>query len=161
MVPVHYYSFYCNPTLRIVYISVAIGMAFLCILASLLDIMSTPPFRPVRGIIFLGFGLSSIIPIVHHFCIYPYNYSVKITQIHWLVLMGSFYVSGCLLYMFLVPERFFPGKISLAFQSHQIFHVFVVIGTLLHLYALNQMSIIRVKKGKICYPNETFDITFA
>ncbi|KAF0990107.1 hypothetical protein HZS_2843, partial [Henneguya salminicola] len=155
MIPVHYYSFYCNYQLQIVYISVAIVMSFLCILASLLDIMSTPTFRPVRAIIFLSFGLSSIIPIVHNFAIYPSKYSINVTQIYLLIAMGSCYVLGCLLYMFLIPERLFPGKLSIAFQSHQIFHVLVVIGTFIHLYALCRMSAFRVIKGRICYSNET------
>jgi hypothetical protein len=32
------------------------------------------------------------------------------------------------LYAFRIPERFIPGKCDFWFQSHQIFHLFVVAG---------------------------------
>ena len=42
------------------------------------------------------------------------------------------------------PERFWPGKFDLFFHSHQIFHVWAVIGGLIHLDAIRKLQIFRL-----------------
>ena len=42
------------------------------------------------------------------------------------------------------PERFWPGKFDLFFHSHQIFHVWAVIGGLIHLDAIRKLQILRL-----------------
>lgn len=37
-------------------------------------------------------------------------------------------VPGAIIFTSRIPERFFPGKFDLVFQSHQIFHCFVIAG---------------------------------
>ncbi|KII73424.1 Adiponectin receptor protein [Thelohanellus kitauei] len=150
MIPVFYFSYYCHVSLMITYMVIATFMAMLCIIASLMDIMSTPKFRPIRGCIFLAFGLSSVVPIFHHFIIYPSSYTLEVTQLYMLIIMGSLYVTGCLIYMFLIPERYFPGKLNIVAHSHQIFHVCVVVAAMIHLYAICKMSSFWVARGRSC-----------
>ena len=42
-------------------------------------------------------------------------------------------VASSILYGFRFPEAFFPGKFDVFFHSHQIFHVFCTISTLLQM----------------------------
>ena len=51
--------------------------------------------------------------------------------IYW-ELGGISYISGALMYIRRIPEKFFPGKFDLFGASHQIFHCLVVVGVVLH-----------------------------
>ena len=63
-----------------------------------------------RAGLFLGFGLSGVVPAVHYLYSEGWFNSVPLTAVGYLALMGALYVAGALLYAFRVPERWFPGK---------------------------------------------------
>jgi adiponectin receptor len=46
--------------------------------------------------------------------------------------MGILYATGAVFYVTRIPERWKPGAFDIAGHSHQIFHVFVVLGALAH-----------------------------
>jgi predicted membrane channel-forming protein YqfA (hemolysin III family) len=46
---------------------------------------------------------------------------------------------GAILYACRFPERMFPGKFDLAFSSHQLFHVCVVVAAAIHYKAIFQL----------------------
>jgi adiponectin receptor len=50
--------------------------------------------------------------------------------------MGALYLVGALLYGYRVPERFVPGRLDLAVNSHNIFHVCVWAACVVHYRAL-------------------------
>ena len=41
-------------------------------------------------------------------------------SLHYTLIMGLLYLTGALLYATRMPERFFPGKCDIWFQSHQV-----------------------------------------
>jgi len=45
---------------------------------------------------------------------------MNVASIHYMVIMGALYLTGALLYATRTPERFFPGKCDIWFQSHQV-----------------------------------------
>lgn len=47
--------------------------------------------------------------------------------------MAFFYLFGAALYAARIPERFSPGRFDLWCNSHQIFHVLLVLGAYMHL----------------------------
>ena len=47
--------------------------------------------------------------------------------------------TGAILYACRFPERMFPGKFDLAFSSHQLFHVCVVVAAAIHYKAIFQL----------------------
>lgn len=59
---------------------------------------------------FLGLGLSGIIPTLHYVISEGFLKAATIGQIGWLLLMASLYITGAALYAARIPERFFPGK---------------------------------------------------
>ena len=99
--------------------------------------LGEPKYRSLRAIVFLTFGLSNVIPGVHWYIILD---SRLVTAFSMFIAQGALYVIGSLLYANRIPERFFPGKCDYLFQSHQIFHVLVVLAALVHLNGINSMA---------------------
>jgi predicted membrane channel-forming protein YqfA (hemolysin III family) len=60
--------------------------------------------------VFVGLGLSGIIPTLHYVISEGFLKAATIGQIGWLMLMASLYITGAALYAARIPERFFPGK---------------------------------------------------
>ena len=46
---------------------------------------------------------------------------------------------GATLYAMRIPECIYPGKFDLAFSSHQIFHICVVVAATIHYKAIFQL----------------------
>lgn len=58
--------------------------------------------------------------------------------------MGVLYVLGGVLYAGRIPERFWPGKCDYWFQSHQIFHILVIVAAILDYQGLRRMATYRL-----------------
>ncbi|XP_073815888.1 adiponectin receptor protein-like [Musca autumnalis] len=156
-VPWLYYGFYCHNHLKIIYLSIVCVLGCAAIIVSLWDKFSEPKFRPLRAGVFLCFGVSGIIPLVHYGVMEGFSAQISKSSLGWFLLMGIFYISGALLYAFRIPERWFPGKCDLWFQSHQIFHVLVVAAAFVQYHSISQISIMyrATKVECISVPNET------
>lgn len=152
-VPCIYYSFYCQFTEKVVYITSALVLGVACIIVALWDKFATPAFRAVRAALFLALGCSAIIPIFHMLAVRGFAVGVEQGQVGWMVLMGVCYIVGALLYAMRIPERYFPGKCNLVFQSHQIFHVLVVVAAFVHLHGCCEMALYRIQMGRNCTAN--------
>ena len=59
---------------------------------------------------FLGLGLSGIIPALHYVISEGFLKAATIGQIGWLLLMAGLYITGAALYAARIPERFLPFK---------------------------------------------------
>ncbi|KHJ79841.1 hypothetical protein OESDEN_20499 [Oesophagostomum dentatum] len=64
-----------------------------------------------------------------------------------MLLMGGMYIGGATIYATRIPERWFPGKCDLWFQSHQLFHTFVVIAAFIHFHAITEMAQKKLMEG--------------
>uniref|UniRef100_A0ABK0LNX4 Adiponectin receptor 2 n=1 Tax=Rattus norvegicus TaxID=10116 RepID=A0ABK0LNX4_RAT len=109
-VPWLYYSFYCNPQPCFIYLIVICVLGIAAIIVSQWDMFATPQYRGVRAGVFVGLGLSGIIPTLHYVISEGFLKAATIGQIGWLMLMASLYITGAALYAARIPERFFPGK---------------------------------------------------
>ena len=87
-------------------------------------------FRVMRAGVFVSLGLSGVIPMLHTIIKNGAEISFGKGQIHWLILMALIYIFGATFYATRFPECKWPGRFDLVFQSHQIFHVMVVIAAL-------------------------------
>ncbi len=134
--PPYYYSFYYEDKFRYFYlieISVlGIGIFLYSILSS--D-FSKPYKRAFRGIIFLIFGISTGIPVIHmsFFAENINGYAPGIKLINW-YLGGFSYIFGAILYILRFPEKKFQGKFDYLGSSHQLFHIFVFAGAVFHYF---------------------------
>ncbi|XP_037947560.1 adiponectin receptor protein isoform X2 [Teleopsis dalmanni] len=154
-VPWLYYGFYCHYQPKVIYLSIVCVLGCLSIIVSLWDKFSEPRLRPLRAGVFMSFGLSGIIPAIHYSLM---ETQIKQSSLGWLTLMGLLYILGAMLYALRVPERWFPGKFDIWFQSHQLFHILVIIAAFVHYHCISEMAMHRVTVGECAVPHEP--ITF-
>lgn len=146
-VPWLYYGFYCNFQPKLIYLILVVVLGFAAIIVSLWDKFSEPRFRSVRAGVFMGFGLSGVIPAVHYLIAEGWFRAVYQASFGWLCLMGALYIIGALFYALRVPERFFPGKCDIWFHSHQIFHILVIAAACVHYHGITEMAMYRLTMG--------------
>ncbi|OXB80454.1 UNVERIFIED_CONTAM: hypothetical protein H355_004287 [Colinus virginianus] len=153
-VPWLYYSFYCNPQPCFIYLIVICVLGIAAIIVSQWDMFATPQYRGVRAGVFLGLGLSGVIPTLHFVISEGLLKAATMGQIGWLALMACLYITGAALYAARIPERFFPGKCDIWFHSHQLFHVFVVAGAFVHFHGVSNLQEFRFTVGGGCTEEE-------
>ncbi|KAI0987385.1 hypothetical protein GJ496_008116 [Pomphorhynchus laevis] len=139
-IPWLYYAFHCRFTEKLVYLILLCVLGVVCISVSFIDKFGEPAYRSTRAGLFVVFGLCAVVPCGHHMIIFGVSSSFKHASITWLILMGFLYISGALLYANRIPERFFPGKFDILGQSHQIFHVLVVMAAAVHYYGIMTLA---------------------
>ncbi|KAL8149750.1 heptahelical transmembrane protein 1-like isoform X1 [Apium graveolens] len=129
--PPIYYVFQCSPHWQILYLGGITVMGIFTVITLLSPIFSTGKFRAFRASLFVGMGLFGIIPAIHAMLMNWHEPSRNIILGYELAMALS-YLIGTVFYVTRIPERWRPGWFDLAGQSHQIFHVFVILGALSH-----------------------------
>ncbi|CCH59641.1 hypothetical protein TBLA_0B08255 [Henningerozyma blattae CBS 6284] len=92
--------------------------------------------KGTRAKLFASLGLSGLIPVITGLYIYGPKvvyYKINIPMVIASVLC---YIVGTLIYVFKIPEKFYPGRFDLVGSSHQLFHIFIVFGTVCHYHAI-------------------------
>ncbi|KZZ98843.1 Hly-III-related protein [Moelleriella libera RCEF 2490] len=134
--PALYYGFFCRPTLMSVYLYLICTLGVACATVSWVERFRTPKWRPYRALLFIGLGLSGVVPVVHGIVMYGYREVEDRMSLSWSILQGALYIFGAVLYAVRWPERSFPGSFDIWGSSHQIFHVFVLLAAATHLYGM-------------------------
>jgi adiponectin receptor len=129
--PVIYYGLLCQPLFRAFYLISSTFFGVLVIAVSLLDIFQSREWRSFRYYIFASLGFYGFAPIFH---VLFFNYDVHQVKVAMALAtcQGLVYLGGGGIYASRVPERWFPGRFDLFFNSHQIWHVCVVLAALIH-----------------------------
>ncbi|RXN25727.1 adiponectin receptor 2 [Labeo rohita] len=149
-VPWLYYSFYCSPQPCFIYLIVVCILGVAAITVSQCDFFATPQYRGVRAGVFVGLGLSGVVPTLHFMIAEGFLKATTIGQMGWLFLMAVLYITGACLYAARIPERFFPGKCDIWFHSHQLFHILVVAGAFVHFHGVSNLQEFRYTAGGGC-----------
>ncbi|XP_038700520.1 heptahelical transmembrane protein 2-like [Tripterygium wilfordii] len=126
-----YYAFSCHPNTRLFYLTSISVLGVLAIIALLVPALSAPSFRGFRASLFLSMGFSGVIPASHAVALHWGHLHIFVSLGYELA-MAIFYAVGAVFYVSRIPERWKPGAFDIAGHSHQIFHVFVVLGALAH-----------------------------
>nr|GLL20396.1 heptahelical transmembrane protein 1-like isoform X1 [Ipomoea trifida]GMC58602.1 heptahelical transmembrane protein 1-like [Ipomoea batatas] len=129
--PPIYYIFQCSPHWQIVYLTGITVMGICTIITLLTPAFSTGKYRSFRACLFMAMGFSGLIPAVHALVV-NWDEPQRNVTLAYEGAMGLFYITGTMFYITRVPERWMPGFFDLAGHSHQIFHVFVILGALAH-----------------------------
>ncbi|KAL9249022.1 Heptahelical transmembrane protein 1-like protein [Drosera capensis] len=135
--PPIFYIFQCNPVWQIVYLSIISLLGFFIAITLLSPTLSSGEYRGFRAILFVSMAFFGIFPAIHGILLNWDNPKRNVTLLYE-SLMALFYLVGTGFYVSRVPERFKPGWFDLAGHSHQIFHVFVVLGALAHYVAAQE-----------------------
>ncbi|KAL7268933.1 hypothetical protein RUND412_008421 [Rhizina undulata] len=131
-----YYGFYCHPALMWRYCIMITLLGIACSAVSIIPAFRTPKYRPFRASMFVGMGLSAILPVFHGLEVFGVEALQARMGLNWVLLQGSLYVLGAGIYAARMPERWTPGKYDLYGSSHQIFHFLVVAAACSHLVGL-------------------------
>ncbi|KAF8463008.1 hemolysin-III related-domain-containing protein [Kalaharituber pfeilii] len=130
------YGFWCLPALRTRYTAVIGGLGLICSILALHPHFRTPKYRPFRATMYILYGSSGIVPIIHGSRILGFSDLSAQIQLRWLLAQGGLYILGALIYAARVPERWAPGRFDLFGASHQVFHVLVLAAAGTHLRGL-------------------------
>ncbi|OAF65116.1 mPR alpha [Intoshia linei] len=144
-VPWLYYTFYCTLAPKIIYSILIVILGICCIIVSMHDTFASSSYRPIRAGVFIGLGLSGIIPAVHYVITDGFWKLFNEASMGWLLLMAFLYIFGAVIYALRFPERMYPGKFDIWFQSHQIFHVFVIAAAFVHYHGTLKIAKIRLE----------------
>lgn len=153
-VPWLYFGFYCEDIARAVYSTFIVVLGIVCLVVAMKDTFGKPKYRSCRAALFVSLGLSAIIPAIHYVIKNSFLHAVEAGAFGWMILMGALYIGGATLYALRIPERFFPGKCDVWFQSHQFFHVLVVAAAMVHFHGLNTMAAYREEVGECSIESE-------
>ncbi|KND89447.1 ADIPOR-like receptor IZH2 [Tolypocladium ophioglossoides CBS 100239] len=135
-VPALYYGFFCRPMLLAVYLGLICLLGVGCAAVSWIEQFRTPRWRPYRATMFIGLGLSGVIPVIHGVTIYGCQALEDRMGVSWVIAQGAMYIFGAVLYAVRWPERSFPGAFDIWGSSHQIFHMFVLLAAATHFYGM-------------------------
>ncbi|KAL1853537.1 hypothetical protein VTK73DRAFT_9004 [Phialemonium thermophilum] len=137
-VPALYYGFFCLPRLMMVYLAMIVLLGLCCLVVSWFDHFRTPAWRPYRALIFVGLGLSGVVPVIHGMGIYGIAALDERMGLRWVVLQGALYIFGAFLYAIRWPERLSPGTFDIWGSSHQLFHICVLLAAASHLHGMTK-----------------------
>ncbi|KAK4241977.1 hypothetical protein C8A03DRAFT_29871 [Achaetomium macrosporum] len=137
-VPALWYGFYCWEVLLTVYLGAITLLGLGSLVVSWFDHFRTPPWRPYRALMFVGLGLSGVVPILHALTFTGYRQLNERMGLNWVILQGALYIFGAFLYAVRWPERKYPGAFDIWGSSHQIFHVFVLLAAATHFYGMTR-----------------------
>ncbi|XP_028062951.1 heptahelical transmembrane protein 1-like isoform X2 [Camellia sinensis] len=129
--PPIYYIFQCEPLWQIIYLTSISIIGIFTTVTSLMPAFSSGKFRSFRALLFVAMGLFGLVPAIHALIVNWSEPRRNITLAYESVMAIS-YLIGTMFYVSRVPERWKPGFFDLAGHSHQIFHVFVLLGALAH-----------------------------
>lgn len=125
-------SFRCEPFYLNFYTVLITTLGTACAIATMLPRFRTPAWRPIRAAMFVGLGLTAVLPMGHGWWMWGWaKLDRRIGGVE-MLLEGLLYTSGAGLYAARWPERKWPGKVDLLGTSHQIFHVLVVAAAWCH-----------------------------
>jgi adiponectin receptor len=132
--PPLYYSFHCHPAFGMFYL---VLVTALCIAAGVMLFFpkySTEEYRWFRATILTSVTGVAIFPIIHLFFIYGFENALFIEKMSGVLEMIIYLVLGLVFYLSKVPERFAPGRFDILFHSHQFWHSFIFVATIVHLF---------------------------
>ncbi|KAI0468657.1 hemolysin-III channel protein Izh2 [Xylaria cf. heliscus] len=135
-VPALYYGLFCKPVLMSAYLYSIFVLGFGCGIVSWVERFRTPLWRPYRALMFVGLGVSGVVPVLHGLRLYGYQSLNERMGLNWVLLQGALYIFGAFLYAVRWPERTSPGKFDIWGHSHQLFHILILLAAASHLKAM-------------------------
>lgn len=131
-VPIIYFNFISEPMFQKFYLFsiVIIGVISIgiCMIPSFMNIR----YRGHRAIFFTLLGILGVIPLIHmSFLSLPYYMNLVYIEI----VMGCLYLTGVFIYITLIPERFIPDVFDFTGNSHNIWHVLIILANITQLLA--------------------------
>jgi adiponectin receptor len=131
--PIVYYSFYCLPKWRRMYLSGITTLGCLAVIPTFLRRFQDKNYAPLRAGLFVALGLMGVFPIFQQVFFVWHIVPTPVEEAFLYQLFMAFcYLFGAYLYAYTIPERWSPGNFDIIGCSHNIFHLLVVVAAYSH-----------------------------
>lgn len=128
-----YVGFWCEWTQRKIYWGMTASLGAVSIVIMLVPHFQGAKWRTFRLVVFVVTGLSGLAPLIHGIHMFGFAQMARQSGLPYYLAEGGIFLLGAVTYASRFPECIKPGMFDIFGSSHQIFHVLVVIATLVHL----------------------------
>lgn len=143
-----YYALYFHPFIQITYIIILTGLYGVALILLCSPYFNRGNVRVYRVVLFLLVGVVSTLFSFHSFHINGGQEQMdRIVPTKYFYYEVASYLTGVVIYLWRIPERWFPGKVDLLVNSHQIWHVLIVCGCYFHHSAMKVLVKSRIEKS--------------
>jgi len=156
--PYLYSLFHCWPTVALSYIALLNSVGAITVFVIIQDRFRGPRYAWLRVSLLCALTSIGIIPAIHYWLIESYDKFMSL-YVNQLTVIWICNVTGGVAYATRFPERFFPGKCDIMWQSHQILHVCTALGVMLIFTGAKNMAAMRLEHGANCLPTETSNLS--
>lgn len=130
--PFCYFCFACEPFWQMLYLLMISFFGIIGLLGPFFKHWVQKQHSKRKIFFYICMVGSALFPITHIYIFFPGN--VVSLVLEGLFLMLILYGVGLLIYIFQIPEFFFPGRFDIYLSSHQIWHVFVLAAAFVHFF---------------------------
>lgn len=136
-----YFAFYCNSYIQTLYYIVILSLSVIILPISKMKIFMKKEYRWIRPTVFFIYASSFIVPIVHRFLLKEQNDKIYFIELEYFLIAALMYLIGITLYTTRFPERCNKGMFDIIGSSHQLFHIFVLLGGITSLIGVQKAII--------------------
>jgi adiponectin receptor len=136
-IPTIIFGFACDPLWKWIYLGIVLVMGAFGLIGPWFNFWTEVKYRTFRVFVYVVLVGSGVFPIIHINFILPVSQTAPYTI--GLALEIAVYLCGMLIYSFCLPERLFPGYFDVWFSSHQVWHIFVLAGAMIHFFTVASM----------------------
>ncbi|KAF2223227.1 mPR-like GPCR protein [Elsinoe ampelina] len=127
-----YVGFYCEPHLQNLYWTLITSFTAMTAYIVLNPKYQSPAHRLLRLFSFTSLGLSAFAPIVHALILFDAQELALRSGLNYYYAEGAIVLMAVIIYACRYPEKASPGSFDTWGASHGIFHVLVVVATMVH-----------------------------
>ncbi|KAK3901663.1 hemolysin-III channel protein Izh2 [Staphylotrichum tortipilum] len=131
-----YMVFWCERVKRGVYWGVILTLGAITIVILLSPKFRGPKWRTFRVLTFVTTGLSGFAPLAHGIQMFGFAQMMRQSGMPYYLAEGALLALGAVIYATRFPESLSPGTFDLYGSSHQLFHVLVVLATVVQLVGI-------------------------
>ncbi|CAJ2509055.1 Uu.00g140810.m01.CDS01, partial [Anthostomella pinea] len=117
------------------------SLSFVSIVIMLAPHFQGQKWRTFRLLTLVCTGLAGVAPFIHGIKMFGFAQMARQSGLPYYLAEGGLFLLGAVVYATRFPECTSPGRFDIYGSSHQIFHVLVVLATIVHLVGvLNAFS---------------------
>ncbi|RKU43099.1 hypothetical protein DL546_003839 [Coniochaeta pulveracea] len=131
-----YMGFWCETLYRKIYWGMIASLGTVTIFILVTPWFQGQRWRVFRTMTFVATGLTAIAPLAHGICYFGWKAMVRQSGLPYYLAEGACLVLGAVIYATRFPESLKPGRFDIYGGSHQLFHVLVVVATVIQLVGI-------------------------
>ncbi|KAI9679973.1 MAG: hypothetical protein M1817_004988 [Caeruleum heppii] len=131
-----YVVFFCEKSLQRMYWGMITALCIVTMIFLVSPRFQGRKWRTLRVCVFVGTGLSGLAPLAQGIALWGFKGMMKQSGMPFYIGEGLLLLLGAFFYTTRIPEVLKPGRFDYFGCSHQIFHLLVVLATVVHLIGI-------------------------